>query len=509
MEPYIRYFASTWGGQTPLFKLFQTEFGNYLYDPGTNKLLRCNDVCYAALQTLQILDPQAAVDALVGLVPQETLTEALQEIIDTIEREHILLSKPHTLSFNSLHFTSLDEELAENLGQVILEVTERCNLRCVYCVYNDIVPESRNHGTKAMTLGTACKAVDYLRAHSARQAKPTIGFYGGEPLTRFSFMVNCIDYARRVFGSRELSFALTTNGTLVTPEIAQYLAHQHVYVTLSIDGPKDIHDKYRVYSDGRGTFDAAMLGLRQLIDAYGSAAAEMINLSMVYTPPFSSKRLEHIASLWTDYPWIGSLTPSMTYPHRGSIPISMVPTEEELVEDKGFYEWAMDSYFEAYVNGRKPNRLVESTVERGLVLLFRRQIVDRPNESIHLNGCCVPGARKIYVTTDGFIAVCERIHMTAPYLGHVDTGIDCDAVRRVYVEGYAEESLKRCASCWAHRMCSICYTDTFANGNYDDGKKAILCEGVRDTIEERLKLYTRLLCVNPRGLNHLADVEIS
>jgi uncharacterized protein len=234
MENHICDFETKWGGHKPFVKLFQTEFGNYLYDPGTNKLLKCNDLIYAVVRQFQITDVRTAIDSLLATYEKDLLAESLQEIIDTIENENILLSNPEKIYFDSLHFSNLENEINNNLGQITLEVTEDCNLRCEYCVYNDIVKDSRNHGRKEMELSTAYKAIDFIAAHSSKQEMPAVTFYGGEPLLRFPFIQKCVGYAHEVFEGRGVSFSITTNGTTVTPEISQFLVvfHLQPHITL-------------------------------------------------------------------------------------------------------------------------------------------------------------------------------------------------------------------------------------------------------------------------------------
>lgn len=509
MEKCIRYLEKMWGDQRPFVKLFQTEFGNYMYDPGTNKILKCNDMSRAVLERFQSNTIATAIAELSCEFDAVALKEGLQEIIEAIDKEKVLLTDRSKIYFDSLHFSNLEGELSDNLGQLILEVTEECNLRCVYCVYNDTVNESRNHGIKQMDMAIALKSIDYVAAHSAKNKQPAVTFYGGEPLLRFDFIRQCVDYVHKAFANRKVDFAVTTNATTITPEIAAFLAKEDFGITASIDGPADIHDDYRVFANGKGTHAAAIKGLKTLVDAYGRKAADKINLSMVYTPPFSSGRLDRITSLWNDYPWLKSINGGITYPHDGSIPREKISAEADLDEDKSLPAWAMDIYFEDYAQKKEINPLVRSLVDRLMIKVFRRPVFQVPTHSIHLNGCCVPGGRKIFVTTEGFISVCERVHNAPPYLGHIDTGIDFDLLKKAFVTEYAEKSLSKCSSCWAQRFCGLCYADTYSNQELDDERKSFVCNGTMRTAEEQLKLYTRLLHVDPEGLNYLADIVVS
>src|SRR3972149_9031659 len=128
MEKYIAYFEKKWDGSKPLVKLFQTEFGDYLYDPGTNKLFRCNPIIHGAIREFQMNAVSVAIGNLTNTFERHSLLEGLQEVVDTIEAESILVADPKKINFDCLHFSRLESEINHNLGQVILEVTEECNL---------------------------------------------------------------------------------------------------------------------------------------------------------------------------------------------------------------------------------------------------------------------------------------------------------------------------------------------------------------------------------------------
>lgn len=105
---------------------------------------------------------------------------------------------------------------------LVLQVTQKCNLRCSYCVYSGDY-KNRNHSQKEMSWETAKEAVDYLYGHSMSSEDIYISFYGGEPLLMFRLIKEVVEYVKREYCQRTVHFNLTTNGTLFTPEIVQYL----------------------------------------------------------------------------------------------------------------------------------------------------------------------------------------------------------------------------------------------------------------------------------------------
>lgn len=92
-----------------------------------------------------------------------------------------------------------------------------------------------------MSFDVAKRAIDDLYKRSHNQEIVNIGFYGGEPLLRFSFIKDCINYAKEIFDKKELTFSMTSNMSLMTQEMANYFAtlDNQFVILASIDG--DLH----------------------------------------------------------------------------------------------------------------------------------------------------------------------------------------------------------------------------------------------------------------------------
>ena len=141
----------------------------------------------------------------------------------------------------------------------------------------------RSHSNKDMHWETAKKSIDFLREHSVDSTQVNIGFYGGEPLLRFSLIKQIVAYAREKFDGKELAFTITTNGTLLNEEIISYFEKEDVQLMISLDGPKEIHDKNRVFPNGQGSFDTVMENLERL-KAIAPDYAKKVSFSMVMDP---------------------------------------------------------------------------------------------------------------------------------------------------------------------------------------------------------------------------------
>lgn len=505
VSKYSDYFCKLWSETKPLFKLFRTENNGYLYDTGTNKIFVCNNIEFDILRYFGQFEVKEAIDKLIHLYPLGELVKSLDIIKSNIEEDNILKTG-RSILFKGSHFDDLHESLRNAMRMVQLELTERCNLRCTYCIYNPRYEEKRNHGNRDMTIDTAIKAIDNLARNSNNKNEVAITFYGGEPLLHFPLIKSCIQYARSRFKNKTVTFSITTNGTLLTPSMASYFFKEGVSLTISIDGPQDIHDQFRIDSTGHGSFRKTIAALKMLVDRYGDIANKSLSLSMVYTPPYSYKRISRMAELWDQYPWLPRDIPVIIGYGIGLHPIAENDSNEHKI-DSSLYEWAEKRFIEDYKKGEKPHPIANSIIEKGLVRIWKRSVHPSPTQEYFLNGCCVPGVRKHYVTVDGTIFLCERIGL-APAIGNVNAGINADFVETNYVIEYAKQSLPQCSNCWVVPMCSICYAQSYKGGKLDMQKKNAECDSLRAMTVNTLSLYCRLLEINRNGLDYLSEMTI-
>lgn len=139
-----------------------------------------------------------------------------------------------------------------------------CNLRCAYCFYLDrqsLYPETRRH---RMTLETLDRMISSYMATS--QPRYTFGWQGGEPtLMGVDFFRKVTELqARHGRAGVEVSNGLQTNGILIDDAFARHLSRYHFLVGLSVDGPAEVHDRYRRFAEGRGSHELVMKALDTL-----------------------------------------------------------------------------------------------------------------------------------------------------------------------------------------------------------------------------------------------------
>ncbi len=154
------------------------------------------------------------------------------------------------------------------LSSLVFQVSNKCNMHCSYCYE----PEEAKYGPLAqhMDWETAKRSVDFLLERSQGSPEVHLVFFGGEPLLNFKLMKQVVAYAqkRAAQEAKKVDFSLTTNGTLLTDEVIDFLGQYRFGITVSMDGPKDIQDKRRFLSAGRGSYEVVVSRVQKLLQRY-------------------------------------------------------------------------------------------------------------------------------------------------------------------------------------------------------------------------------------------------
>lgn len=490
-----------------LGKTFKTQSKKYFLDTGTGKIFEINNNVYLVLQCLFDTDDFEKIAFL--KISDEELESALSEIKNAVCSENILLAPPVSSMVGS-QTEDLEYILENDIKQVTLELTERCNLRCGYCIYNESVSGNRDFGTKDMTFETARKAIDFLAAHS--EEKIAIGFYGGEPLLKYELIKKCVKYALDTLKNKDITFSMTTNLVLMTREKAEYFASiNNFIITASIDGPEDVHNEYRKFPDGTGSFSKAIQGFKNLVEAYKDKAETDLLINMVTEGPNYEEKYEKIKQFFKLIPWIPQkIAISNSYASHGAV----ISEYTGINSDKEFLVSNMDEkdlnplmVWAMKKENKNDNIFSRRYVQNELIMIHKRPLNEKPLKYYTLNGCCVPGGRRVYVTTNGQFLPCEKIG-NAPYIGNVDKGVDYNAIKKHYVNDYINEAVKFCNDCWAINMCGNCYVNCYNEKGVDFRLRHNNCRYTRYSLEKNLIWYHEILETEPESLKYLNNVNV-
>ena len=162
----------------------------------------------------------------------------------------------------------LKEKTAGVVKALCLHIAHTCNLNCSYC----FASQGKYHGDRAvMSFEVGKRALDFLIENSGTRRNLEVDFFGGEPLMNFDVVKELVAYARSIEKEKgkNFRFTLTTNGVLVDDDVIDFANRECANVVLSLDGRKEIHDRYRVDYAGNGSWEKIVPKFQKFVEARG------------------------------------------------------------------------------------------------------------------------------------------------------------------------------------------------------------------------------------------------
>lgn len=381
--------------------------------------------------------------------------------------------------------STLEYSLERCIGTIALQVTQGCNLRCKYCAYSGSY-DNRVHSSKRMSKEIAFKAIDFLFEHSIDRDRVSLGFYGGEPLLELDLIKECVDYAKKKSIGKELMFNITSNATLITDEVLEFLYDNEFSLTVSLDGDQQAHDKNRVFAaNSEGTFSVVMQVLEKLQTRHPDYM-ERVHINAVIDP---TTNFDCTSNFFCDYETVKDFYVQANL-------ISEYYRKDEVATDEEYREKFSYEIFKMYLQklGRLEEESISKLVSHGFQSL--KEIHDKTKISSsltlkrdHHSGPCVPGIQRLFVDVEGNLYPCERVSEAskAVRMGHIYTGFDIDKARALLNIGRLTE--KECKQCWAFRFCSACAVQADDLENLSAEKKLQNCAMIRGHIDNMMRDY--------------------
>ena len=454
-----------------IIKTIETCGGTYIYDRNTHTVIPVDRESFEEFRAYEQ-----------GKTDQEHCP-ALQRFCDMgILEENVVEEIRHPDTDFLEHYAKC------RVRQVVLQVTQQCNLRCAYCAYSGNY-FTREHCDKKMTFETAKKAIDYAISHSSEIGEMCFSFYGGEPLLEIGLIRECVSYIKKCMGERKYTFTMTTNGTLLTPSVVKFLSENQFTVHISLDGPKEEHDQNRKFRTGKGSFDTIMKNIA-VIKEQDYEFWKNLGFMITLNPKVDLKKI-------TEF-----------FDHTELIPKHAVQYHEVEETNLKNQEWVH------YQNAFRLNRkymylkalmyLAGMLEEKQVDQMFRTTCVMKQKffdglkkgrymrKSVHHGGPCIPGMRKIFVSVDGTFYPCEKVveNESAFSIGNLDEGLCIPKMEPILNLGRLTE--KQCINCPALQNCEICVArieggdkESFVTAE----KKLEICQKSRQTFVNELYEY--------------------
>ncbi len=327
---------------------------------------------------------------------------------------------------------TLKRKTAGVVKALCLHVAHTCNLNCSYC----FASQGKYQGDRAlMSFEVGKQALDFLIANSGTRTNLEVDFFGGEPLMNFDVVKQLVAYAREreKETGKNFRFTLTTNGVLIDDDVIDFANREMSNVVLSLDGRKEVHDRFRVDYAGNGSYDKIVPKFQRLVEARGHKNYYMRGTFTHANPDFL-KDIEQMLSL-------------------GFTELSMEPVVCAEDDPSALTAEDLPIVLEQY------EKLAELMLKRhraGKPFTFYHYMIDLkggPCIYKRVSGCG-SGTEYMAVTPWGDLYPCHQFVGDEKFkLGDVFHGVHNTAIQEEFLacNVYAREA---CQDCWAKLYCS-------------------------------------------------------
>lgn len=403
--------------------------------------------------------------------------------------KHNFFSKPKLADFGTLDESMVKNYIAQT-QQIVFEVTDFCNLNCTYCAFGEIYEGFEERNFKNIDSHYAINLLKYifgLRPED-KKSKLFIGFYGGEPLVNGDFIRQIIEIVNQMKSEKEIDieYSMTTNATLIHKHI-QLMVENRFRLLISLDGNEKNHSYRSFGKDKKNSFHKVIENIDMLQRDYPEYFAEHVNFNAVLHDRNSVKDIyEFIYTRYNKIPRIAELSFDDVRSDKKDLRDRMFHSKREseaeyqreesnmlpiLHEELSLYKESTDflKYYSINFYVSNINTLLQ-------------------NEEKYLpTNTCLPGQKKILLTTRNKLLPCEKINYKYS-IGEVngDVIMDIPEITRQY-KFYYDHVQKVCQECYDHKFCGVCL---FQMKNLDKvTTEEFVCESFSDSEDFRNRLY--------------------
>lgn len=412
--------------------IHQYKLGGYniVLDVCSGAVHAVDDVAYDMIAAFESADRADVISAIAEKYPNET-AEDIAECYDQIAELKAAgeLFAPDTFEPMA---SALKAKTAGVIKALCLHVAHTCNLNCSYC----FASQGKYHGERAiMSYEVGKRALDFLVENSGTRHNLELDFFGGEPLMNFDVVKQLVAYARSIEKEKgkNFRFTLTTNGVLIDDDVIDFANKEMSNVVLSLDGRKEIHDRFRVDYAGNGSWEKIVPKFQRLVNARGKKGYYMRGTFTHANPDF----LEDIRTMldlgFTEL----SMEPVVTAPND---PSALTEADRRIVMEQ--YEKLAELMLKRDAEG-KPFTFYHYMIDlKGGPCIYKR-----------ISGCG-SGTEYMAVTPWGDLYPCHQFVGDEKFrLGDIWHGVDNTTIQNEFASCnvYAREE---CRDCWARLYCS-------------------------------------------------------
>jgi len=355
-------------------------------------------------------------------------------------------------------------------SDITLTISQKCNLGCRYC-YAQGGTFGLDEGL--MSEEVVLRSVDYLMEQTDGIDHVGIIFFGGEPLINFKLLRKVVEYSQDVGRklNKRVSYSMTTNATLLTEEIVDFIQRYRFGLKISLDGPSEVQDYFRPFQNGRGTYEITERKVKILMAKRRSVSARP---TLIHQNLAINKHVEFFEKLGFTRVGFGIATGRSF--HKSAYDLTEEDLNIVLTED----EIAAENIFQRISQGR---RTIYNPFEEGV-----RDIHERRRIRIR----CGLGRGCRTVSINGEFYPCHRfVGMEKYIIGDIYSGIDKGKVFDMLRNYYRTKDA--CQKCWAKHICGgACpWYVAHEDGSFRYPDRAH-CNSVRASLEQSMWFYQEI-----------------
>lgn len=363
------------------------------------------------------------------------------------------------------------------LSTLVLNVNTGCNLSCTYCYKEDLQTPARG---ERMDFSVAARSVDLLLQQAQARDNISIVFFGGEPLTNVPLIRQVVEYAEQRVAEvgKGVEFSLTTNATLLTAELIDFFDAHRFGISISMDGPKVIHDRNRRSVGGKGTYDVVAKKARLLLERY---RAKPLGARVTLTS--GTTEVEEIHAHLRD---------ELGFHEVGYAPVTssnsaaFALSAAELADVHAGFERLGRQYLDHAVRGRNNG------------FSNMHQLMTDLHEGRRKSLPCGAGVGLLAVDRNGGLNLCHRFTGSEqPLFGSVESGIDAQRLGE-FLGRAADRTGTHCATCRIRNLCAGgCYHEAYARFGDPLHRTYHYCDLLRSWVDFGIGVYSEIMSRNP------------
>lgn len=401
---------------------------NIVLDTASGAVHIVDEVAYDIIESFKTKSEKDIISEITNKykVTSEDVKECIEDV-KTLEKENKLFAQDN--------YEELTPKLNKNscvIKALCLHIAHTCNLNCSYC----FASQGKYQGERAlMSFETGKRALDFLIENSGTRHNLEVDFFGGEPLMNWQVVKDLVGYARSIEKehNKNFRFTLTTNGVLIDDDVIDFCNKEMDNVVLSLDGRKEVHDKFRVNYEGKGSYDTILPKFQEFVKKRGDKSYYMRGTFTHHNTDFTND-IFHMADL-------GFSELSME-------PVVCPPDDPSALTDED-----LPVLFEQY------EILAKEMIKRkknGNGFTFYHYMIDLKNGPCiykRVSGCG-SGTEYMAVTPWGDLYPCHQFVGDEKYkLGDIYNGITNTKIQDEFKKCNAY-SRPDCKDCWAKLYCA-------------------------------------------------------